>query len=48
MIQKFEIAEILAPVTRQDVEQLKKEFGTMDICNEDDSEEEEDREDNKQ
>lgn len=31
MIQKFSLAEILAPVTKQDLEQLKKEFGHMAI-----------------
>jgi hypothetical protein len=31
MIQKFNLAEILAPLTKQDMEQLKNEFGTMAI-----------------
>ena len=44
MIQKFELAEILAPVTKQDIQKLKKQFGTMDVCNEDSSEEEEQNE----
>jgi len=35
MIRKFEIAEILAPVTKPDIEKLRKEFGTMDVCDED-------------
>jgi hypothetical protein len=45
MIQKFQIAEILAPVTTQDIEKLKQEFGLMGVCDEDSEESDDDEED---
>ena len=35
-------------MTKQDIEKLKKEFGVMDVCNEDSSEEEEEKENEKE
>jgi hypothetical protein len=31
-MEKFELAQILAPITKQDVERLKKEFGGVEVC----------------